>query len=406
MHGITKFFILILFIFSYLCIYAEESNQLKVYINSESIDFDFLREHINYVDYVYDPQSCDVQIILLKQDAANGGYKYAIQFIGKKFNDIDSFILNTTILPNDSEDIERKKLIRTIKAGIFPFINEKDQFNNIDIIVKSNSSNDDKTTLDRWKSWVFNINGSGSFYKEEQSKDYSYIGKITASQIKKDFKIENKLYSYTAMVDNTDGYNITVKVNQYSTKAVFSINDHWSAGFATQVIKDTRKNIKLSTYLKPAIEYNVFPWTKSNKIFLTGSYTIGPKYNKYNRLTKYNKTKEFLWDQTAYIKFLTKQTWGQALTMITAQNYLNQPDKYSIGLDAEALFYISKGFSLSISFTAEDVNNQLYIPDDGYTYAEKYLGSAVRETGYYLIGSIGLSFRFGSLTNNVVNRRL
>ena len=384
---------------------ADDHKPLKVYINSETIDFDFLRENINYVDYVYDPQSCDVQIILLKQTSGNGGYKYAVQFIGKNFSDINDFILSTTILPNDSEDIERQKLVRTIKSGLTPFINEKDPFNNLVIEVKSKCEIEQDVS-NKWNNWVFNVTGSGSFHKEERYNDYSYIGRITASQIKEKFKIENVLYSYNAVRDYDQSYHVQVNANQYYTKMAFSLTEHWSAGFVAMLMQDTRRNIQSQAYVKPAIEYNFFPWSVSNKISLTASYTVGPLRNSYYRETKYHKTTEFLWDQTAYIKLLTKQSWGEATTLITLQNYINQPDKYDLSFDAEALFYIAKGLSLNISITAEDVNNQLYIPLNGYTDAEKYIGSAVQETGYYLIGSIGITFRFGSLTNNIVNRRL
>lgn len=427
MYRIKNSLIFFLIIFSYTKIYAEENKQLKVYINSESIDFDFLREHINYVDYVYDPQSCDVQIILLKQGAANGGFKYAIQFIGKNFNDINDFILNTTILPNDSEDIERKKLTRTIKSGLFPFINEKDPFQKIDIMVKSNEEKGNTISEDNWNKWVFNLNGAGGFHMEENYNSNSYKGIISANQIKDNFKFENRFYLYgsklkydfetkknifhpedSTTTTTTKDTSIIEHINIGSiySKLVFSINGHWSAGLALFYKSDSRINTKHLISIKPAIEYNFFPWSKSNKIFLTASYTIGPQYVKYEKQTKYLKSEELLWNETAYIKFLTKQTWGEAYSMITYSNYLNQWTNYNLSIDSEVLFYLTKGLSLSLSLRAEDVNDQRYIPLNNYTNSQIIMGVVTQETGYYLIGSIGLNFRFGSLTNNIVNRRL
>ena len=408
--------------------YADEGKKLKVYVDSEAIDFDFLREKINYVDYVYDPQSCDVQIILLKQSAGNGGYKYAVRFVGKGFSDINNFLLNTTILPNDSEDVERQKLVRTITSGLFPFINEIDQYQDLDILVKENGKKKEELLKNNiWNNWVFNINGSGGFHKDENYRTNSSQLTISANQIKENLKIENFLYTYKQKRE----YNLSIEHNTYNeedssttttykdtiliehinirnfySKAVYSVSDHWSVGAVIFYESDSRINTKHSIYLKPAIEYNFYPWSKSNKIFLTAAYTIGPKYVTYNKMTINNRKDEFLWDHTAYIKFLTKQTWGEAKSMITLNNYLNQRTNYSLKVDSEVLFYLTKGLSLTFNIVVEDVNNQRYIKKEEYTYSEKLMRVLTQETGYYLIGSVGLTFRFGSLTNNIVNLRL
>ena len=52
----------------------KSNERLKIFIEGSSIDFDFIRRNMSFVDFVNDPLTANVHIISNRRKTGNGGY--------------------------------------------------------------------------------------------------------------------------------------------------------------------------------------------------------------------------------------------------------------------------------------------------------------------------------------------
>jgi hypothetical protein len=64
-----------------------------------------------------------------------------------------------------------------------------------------------------------------------------------------------------------------------------------------------------------------------------------------------------------------------------------------------------QGLSLNLSGHVSSINDQIYLPRDGASDEEILVQQRERATSYKYSVSLGLSYTFGSIFNNVVNPR-
>ena len=74
-------------------------------------------------------------------------------------------------------------------------------------------------------------------------------------------------------------------------------------------------------------------------------------------------------------------------------------------MDGELSFRITRGLSLSLNGNASRIRDQISLPRRGATPEEVFLRIRELQSGYEVGFSIGLTYSFGSLFNNVVNPR-
>jgi hypothetical protein len=86
-------------------------------------------------------------------------------------------------------------------------------------------------------------------------------------------------------------------------------------------------------------------------------------------------------------------------------NYLHDFSKYHIALYGDLEFRITRGLSIDVSGSWSQVRDQIYIPKRELTDEEVLLERRALETDYRYRFSIGLTYTFGSIFNNVVNPR-
>ena len=71
-----------------------------------------------------------------------------------------------------------------------------------------------------------------------------------------------------------------------------AVSPHWSVGFLASASSSTFGNIDFSSFLKPAIEYNIYPYSEASTQRFSFRYAIGPEYYNYTDTTIYNKLTE------------------------------------------------------------------------------------------------------------------
>ena len=220
-----------------------------------------------------------------------------------------------------------------------------------------------------------------------------------------DFSLDGNWNFSSYKISDNYTYNSKTVGNSFNTLIVRSISDHWSAGFQSNIEHSTYRNIALSGDFKPAIEYNLFPYSQSTIHQLRILYGIGPEYYVYLDTTIFNKTKELLFRQKLSIAYEVVKKWGNIDLLLNGKTYLHDFSKNSLTLYASFNVRIFKGLSVYTSGSFGIIHDQLYLPKQGASLEEILTRQQALSTQYNYSIMAGISYTFGDIFNNVVNPR-
>lgn len=393
---------------------GEVADRLKVFLEGDEIsddDFDYLRNIIDFADFVNDPKVADVHIIIIREQTGSGGYNYSVWFNGNSFNDLNEFTLNTSIMPGETIHRSRELLGRTVIRGIMPFFNEVDDSKNYKLTLKRDKSeNFNKSPInDKWRNWVFKLSLWGGYNYEDQIKGYNYITALKADKVTDKVKIKNYLYLTKDMKTyQSDGNEIEYRYiyNSYSNTTTYSLSDHWSIRSYISPYQNTYYNQKFTFSGNLAAEFNIFPWDISEKKILSMAYAVGFASMNFYELTVRNKMSETLPVHKLNIRAKAVQPWGEITTTVVASQYLTDLSLYRLSLNSVFSFRITKGISFDFSFIVNEVHDEIYTSARRYSIEDVILGNIDLPSTIEISSTVGLTFRFGSIYNNVVNNRL
>lgn len=392
---------------------ANTIERLKLFIEGDEIEgdddltFSYIRESINFADFVNDPKSADVQIIVIKEITGGGGFSYSVWFNSLTLKNINGFTLNVNTMSGETVHNTRELIQKTIIRGLMPFLNEVNDGEKYELSLNEVKNGDVGAINDKWNYWVFKLRATGGFDYEENIRGYNYSGTFFADKVTDNLKINNYVY-----VDNrvtnylASNYKYIYNYKYAYSKVVLSINEHWSAGATVFGYQSTPVNTRFAISCLPAIEYNVFPWTESNKRELTFTYTIGNEYRSYYEMTRFDKMKENIAVHKLYITARIIQPWGEVAVNVAGTEYLHDFSLYNVSFGSDFSFRISKGLSVTFDFLAKSVHNQIYLSKKSFSDADIITEAVKLPSTIELNGSIGITYQFGSIYNNVVNRRM
>jgi hypothetical protein len=132
---------------------------------------------------------------------------------------------------------------------------------------------------------------------------------------------------------------------------------------------------------------------------------IGVKHLDYHEETIYLKTSETLSSHSLTISYDIKQPWGSIETYLEGENYLNDFGKYHFQIYGSIEIRLFKGLSFNCFGYLTFLRDQVSLPRRGASLEEVLLRRRQLETSYDYYTSIGLSYTFGSIYNNIVNPR-
>jgi hypothetical protein len=198
----------------------------------------------------------------------------------------------------------------------------------------------------------------------------------------------------------------TYKNYGLNTLIVKSLGPHLSAGFTANVSTNTFGNTSLGLSFAPAIEYNFMPYSESTRRQLTVRYSTGFRYADYREVTIFGETAETRPNHGIEIEYGTTQPWGRAYLSVDGSQYLHDRGKYNAGFGANTEIRLFKGFSFNVGGNYSLVRDQLSLPGRDLTEEEILLQQRQQATNYEYFLSAGISYRFGSIFNNVVNPRM
>ncbi len=387
---------------------------IKIYLDGDFIDRQYIRDNLTIVNYVRDYRDAEVYILSVRQRAGNGGETYTIIFEGQKqfANKKDTLTFST--LPNTSLDQKRNLMLKYLLAGLMPFISRTQAFDAMDLTrVLPERQVQHETNLqvvkDKWRNWIFTIGMSGSLKAESSYQSLNTSESVRASKVTEEMIVDlNAHYSYRyTNYKISDDYAIQSYTKQYSADGliVFAINDHWSWGGRTSLGHSTYKNYDLYFRLKPAVEYNLFPYEEATVRQMRFLYQVGLELNHYIDTTIYNKLEESLYRQELSVAYQVRKKWGSINLSAYGGNYLHDFSKNSVRLSTSFNFRLIKGMSLWFSGSFGLVHDQLYLPKGEASLEEILTRQQQLATQYTYRAAVGFSYTFGSIYNNIVNPR-
>jgi hypothetical protein len=416
---LKKLILFILMLMITALIFAQDDanflqDAIKIYIDCDDCDMNFIREEIQFVNYVRDRNVADVHIIFTDQNTGGGGEEYSVEFIGLgRFVNVDSE-LTFVKEKAESKDEFRAKTVKTLRLGLVRYASETPIGE--DISISYNKSQTDKIVeIDPWKNWVYSVSGSGWFNGVESSNSYNLYGNISAKKTTKELKMYFRLngsynknrFKYDELI-----YESSSKSRSFYCSYIKSINDHWSYGSWIDLFQSDYSNISLGVMFSPGIEYNIFPYSESNKKQIRFQYKLRSGYSDYQAETVYERIYDTTVQQSIIIETEFVKKWGSLSADFNATDYimindsfLGDLEKNKISFDGEASINLFEGLSLNLWGSISRIHNQISLPAGDVSTEELLLKQRELETQYSYWASIGLSYSFGSIYNNIVNPR-
>ncbi len=402
----------------------KNDDALNIYVDCPICDMNYVKQEMPYVNYMRNVQEAQVFLMITRQFTGSGGQGYTLFYSGfGKFAGMKD-TLNYTSSPDDTQDIIRTKLTNTMAAGLMRYVAKTPAVNNVQVKSQGQTEKSVQQVEDKWNNWVFSLETRPRVNIEKSLKQFNWSNSVKMDRITEDWKIQlsynhnynkNKyIFTYWdafaisgedtgAYVDKTT--EAIKKSWSNKTLIVKSISAHWSVGMRTDVSASTYENLNLKINVSPSLEYNIFPYSKSNQKQLRILYGIGYEYHNYIDSTIYNVKKENLGKQTLDIAFQVQQKWGSANISLGASNYFHDFSKNRAELDGFVSLRLFKGLSINLNGGIALIHDQIELSKEGLENTDVYLSLKQMETNIRFNASIGFTYTFGSIYNNIVNPR-
>jgi len=378
----------------------------KIFFDCRWCDIDYIRKEINFVNYVYDRKNADIHIMVTTQSTGSGGREYTLTYIGQNTYKSINDTLTYTTLQDDTDDKRREKMVKFLKMGLIQYVAKTPIAN--DISVSYTKPGGAMVKEDHWNNWVFSMRIRGWFNGEKSSKSADVYARISANRITDDWKIRlnlNASYDENKIQYEDTWYKTTQNRKSFYGLVVKSLSDHWSFGGSAMANADIFQNKKASFSIYPAIEYNIFPYTKSTRRELRFLYRLGGEYTYYNEQTIFGKSEESFMKQTLEVSLEFKQPWGEIETDIWSSTYLHDLNKNRFSIYSDLSIRVFKGFSINMHGGFSWIRDQLFLRNEPLNKEDVLLRRYALQTDYDYWGSVGLEYSFGSIYNNIVNPR-
>ena len=387
-------------------------SDLRLFLDCQRCDEEYLRTEIKYVEYVRDRTDANIHVLVTTLQTGAGGTEYSFQFTGQgPFQGVTEE-LRYASGPADAQDVVREGVARALRAGLVRYAARTSMLNRMSISVSEPEGAAATSTpaRDPWNNWVFRASVSGFANGEASYKQLNWNASVNANRTTAGWKNVWNLSMRRSQSDTDVGDGRTISNIQRdrngSSLVVRSLNSHWSIGGRANANQSTFLNRDLAVRVAPALEYNVFPYSESTRRQLTFLYSAGANQVAYERETIYGKVNETLWDQALSATVNVTQRWGSVNVSSEAQHYFHDLSKYHLSTFGELDLRLIKGVSLNLFGQVERIHDQLHLAAGNLTPEEILLRQRQISTAYQYFTQIGLSYSFGSIYSSVVNPRM
>ena len=304
----------------------ETDSQLKIFLDCNVCDSDYLRQNLGNVQFVRDQNLGDVHLFFVTQRNGSGGRSYEVDFIGKGEFEAINYKLQFSTDTNMTNDDVRNRILENLKLGLVRFWIAKGTIGEVSVNVPTPENEEVKVEeKDPWDYWLFRLGANGFFNGQESNNSSNLNLNMSARRVTEKNKFSfNVRFGENKSTFTFDGEDIVAINNSkfLNISDVISINNHWSYGLFTSLGSSTFSNRDFYWSVRPAVEYNFFNYEDSAKKQLTLSYRNGIRYNDYIERTVFNETKEYLWEHGLQLGGRLNQEWGNVNGEISFNQFL------------------------------------------------------------------------------------
>lgn len=386
-------------------------------------DGDYIRTEIAFVNWVRERTVADVHVLVTSQDAGAGGDAYTLAFMGQRGYAGRGDTLTYTSNPTTTSDEARQGMTRVMAIGLAPFVARAGGAAQLRVLAEevAGAPGPGAQTLtadDPWKAWVFEVDVSGDLDGERNYRSRQFESEFNANRTTEEWKVtlENsyRFSSDRATEDEFDDEGNVIGSETFTNVqrnwgsellVVRSVTNHLSIGFRSAIGSNTFRNQRRRIEFTPAVEFNLFPYSESTRRRLVFQLGSGIDAFAYIDTTIFDKVRETFPSYSAAVNYATRQPWGSSGLRLEHRGYLNDLSKRSTELSADMNVRIFRGLSVRMSGGYEWIHDQVYLPKGNRDLADVLLRRRALLTGFDYRASVGLTYTFGSIFNNVVNPR-
>ena len=390
--------------------FSATTSVLRIFIDCTDCDKEYLRNNTTFVDHVRDPNLAQVHLHITNEQTASRGLAYKLDFIGR--DDFEGQDLNLAYAAAQSytDSRIRDDLLKIIHMGLSPYLSQTTSLDDIEVEITTAAKGiSEGEANDPWNAWIFSLESTGEYDGEESTSDLELRNTVRAERITDDWKIMAHIHhdlEIESFKENSKTVTSTLRSLNYHGSMTRSMGNHISIGAFTEAVSSSYRNINLGYSITPAIEYNFFPWSESDVRMLTIAYTAGFRAFDYNEITIYDKTSEALLFEQLSLDMRLIRPWGELEIGLEGSHYIKDFEMNKLEFDFKTAYRITKGLALTLRFDRTSIHDQLNLAAEEATDEEIYLRRKQLATTFDIEINFGIEYTFGSIYNNIVNRRL
>jgi hypothetical protein len=308
-------------------------------------------------------------------------------------------------------DERRKELLKWLKVGLATHAAMAQGRIDFDIVATkpAEGATAAAPVHDPWNAWVFSLSTNGNLSGEATSTFSNYRFSGSASRVTEGWK-----WSFNGNWSrNTNSFEIsdTETIESLSSSwgssalAVKSLGPKWSAAVRAASSGSTFSNYDHNSRLMGGLEFDFFPYAESTRRSLTISYMVGIAHYNFRELTIFDRLTETRPEHSLTASLGLRQPWGSVGGQSTFSQHLDDLSKNRLNIYGDASVRLFKGFSFNIYGDYSRIRDQINLRKGNIAEEEVLLRLRQLATGYQYYMGFGVTYRFGSIYNNVVNPR-
>jgi hypothetical protein len=375
------------------------------------VDEDFLKRELAWVDWVRDRADADVYVLLTLRSTGSGGSEGTFYVMRPNGGGPANDTLRVFAPPAASDDAVRRLIARTLAAALARDLVGRPEGEYLKLSVEAPARTAPQAAArDPWNQWVYKISTNGSMNGESSYRNFYMNNALTASRVTEKHKlgasVSQNLSENRYVFD--DGSRLVTVTRSLSARiaGTRSVGPRWSWGGSSSVYSSSYSNVASSVRVGPAIEYDVFPYSESSRHSLTLAYQLNVSHSRYEEVTLFGKTSEVLFMNEFDAGFAARQPWGSVDLSASLNQYLHDSTKYRLSSSISASLKLWRGFSLDTYLWGARIHDQLALRRGNQSATDVITRQRQLATSFSYYLNFGLSYRFGSIYNNVVNQRL
>lgn len=382
--------------------------RLRVFLDCYECDDTYLRQNVEFIDYVREPAVADLHVLVTTQDTGGGGQSWTAKFIGLGRLQGHDHTVSFTTLQTATGDDRRREFAKYFKIGLVAYAADTPVAPQLEITWRRPSAAVAAVVKDPWNFWVFRIGANGNFSGEALSTSRSYRLSFSSNRTTEDWKIGfNANGNVNENEFKIDEDVIKSRTDSWSTGAtvVKSLGPKWSLGARGSVSHSSFSNTDRSIGFSPGIEFDFFPYSEWSRRSMTILYTTGATSYKYRELTVFDKRSETVPQHSLSANLSLRQPWGSLNIYPNVNQHLNNLDRYRLSIWGNTDVRLFKGFSFNVYAEYNKIKDQISLRKGAATDEEVFLRLRQLQTDYSYYVGFGISYSFGSIFNSVVNPR-